>query len=200
MNFGIVAIKRHRCLSGLACVFTNLSQSAGCAFRFPCLADAATVKDEEMVCLSPFLFRYQFLESFLCPFRVLFTAQSDSVGYAVDMGIHSQARFSEGVEQNNIGGFSSHTRQLQKGVEVIRDFPFMLIQDNPCRSHQMSRLIPEQPHRFDYFFDMADLSISESLDVKIFFKEERCDTVDLFICCLGGKDGGYQCLVGVREV
>lgn len=81
----------------LTCVFADLSQSAGCAFRLPCPADFATVKDQEMVCLSPFLFRYQFLESFLCPFRVLFTAQSDSVGYTVNMGIHSQAWLAKGV-------------------------------------------------------------------------------------------------------
>ena len=94
----VIAIKHHEGLSGPAWrTFADLSQSAGCAFRLPCPADAATVKDEEVMCLFPFLFRYQFLESFFCSFRVLFTAQSDSVGYPVDMGIHSQARFPEGV-------------------------------------------------------------------------------------------------------
>lgn len=62
-----------------------------------------------MVCLSPFIFSYQFLKAFLCPFGVLFTADPDPVSDPVDVSINSQARFAEGIEQNHIGCFSAHS-------------------------------------------------------------------------------------------
>ena len=67
-----------------------------------------------------------------------FGDQPESVTDAVDVGVDSQCRASEGYGLDDVSSLAADTRQAQQGIHICRYLSVVLFDDDTCHFHQMS--------------------------------------------------------------
>ncbi len=79
-----------------------------------------------------------------------------AVGYAKDMGIHSNGRLPKNRIENHIGGFAPNPRERLQGLALCRHFAVILLPNDSRQGMDISCLAAEEPKALnmcaDFFF------------------------------------------------
>ena len=135
--------------TGFGGPLTQVGDNALPAKRCSCTAGIASVKNEQMVCISQIRAGRRPKQSLLYCQDGTTLGETRPVGHPVDMGINRDGRFSKRGIQHNVRGLSAHPRKTFQGGPIMRYPTRMLFQQDRTGLDDIDRFGIEQANRPD---------------------------------------------------
>ncbi len=109
--------------------------------------------------------RHDFKESLLDGKGGFPGGKARAVGYAKDMGIHSNGRLPKNRVENDIGGFAPHPRERLQGLALCRYFAAILLPDDPRQGMDVFCLAAEKPKALNMCADFVFSQFPEAFGI-----------------------------------
>ena len=163
------------------------------AFRFPGVADSASVPDQLVGKLDPFVPRNDLHQILLDLLRIFIARQIQAVRKTQHVRIHyhSAGDSIRGAE-HDVSRFSRNTGQREYLFHRARHLPAELFNDGFAGSHYGLGFVPEKSRRTNVLFQFAWGRKSERLRIRILLIERFSNLIHAHVRALRGKNRGDQ--------
>lgn len=167
----------------------DVVQGADLALGNPRDTDPPAMENEQMRQHRPIL-SWKDLHQLLLGFdRICLGRKSQPQADTTDMGIHNYALVCiEGISENHVCGFSSHTREPNELVHCARNFTAMRLDDAPGHADETLRLVVEKPCRFYELGEFLRICISQCASRRVFREHSGRDHVHALVRALRAQD------------
>ena len=132
--------------------------------------------------------------------RVRLSGESEALGKTGYMGIHTDSGLAKDITQQDIGGFSAHSREGDEVRKLLRNPVAEPIDEGPTTPLDRPGLVPVKPGRTDLCLQCTGGRASPVTSIPVLL-EERCgNLVDSLVRALGRQDQGDEKLKGALKV
>lgn len=108
------------------------------------------------------------------------------------MGVDNYPRTAEASRKDEIGRFSSHSRETKHGLHGFRQLSSLLLrEDSRCFNEVTGFCVKEADAVYDLLY-LEDVGLGHSRRVGPSFEEPRADAVHLFVGALGRQHHGAE--------
>ena len=112
--------------------------------------------------------------------------------HTIDVGVDSKSGFPEGHALNNVGGLTTHTRQIQQQVHIRGHLASMLLNQSPRHLHQMIGLRVGVGDTADILQYVFWLRLRHRLGIGIVTEQFRRHLIDSLVGALGTENDGHE--------
>ena len=120
---------------------------------------------------DPEFLRHSFHELVLHPGRVRRLGESQTVRYALHVGIHHQRRLVVNVAEDQIAGFPSDPRQRNQLLNAVRHHAVEAFEQCRRTGLDIARLVAIEAGRADVLLQLSELRCSEVLQTAVLFEQ-----------------------------
>lgn len=132
--------------------------------------------------------------------RVGLSGESQTLGKTGYMGIHADRGLPKDITQQNIGGFSAHSREGHEVFEFSRDLATEPIDEGLTTPLDCPGLVPVKPGRTDLCLQRTGGGASPVTSTPILLEEHCGNLIDPLVRALGRQDQGDEKLEGALKV
>src|SRR5262245_19009322 len=171
--------------SGHADLRAILGDAAAVTVRLERRAHLPPVEDHAVAEHRPVLFGNQLHKIMLDFHGVLVLRQPHAPRQPADMRIDGDAGHAIRVAEDHVRRLAADARQWHQSLHGCRDLAAVFFDNQPAARLDVLGLVAKEAGRLDGFLQLADVSISERLGIRIACEQCRRDHVDAHVSALG---------------
>jgi hypothetical protein len=113
------------------------------------------MQDQVVTEHGPILLRDDRHEVVLDLHRVFMLGQAHAARQPADVCIHRDARYAEGIAQDDVGRFAADPWQDNQVVQAVGDRAAVVLDESLAAGLDVARLVAEEAGRLDRLFELA---------------------------------------------